>query len=72
MSFLTRRDVEVISGSPAETIVREADTRGMGLIVIGSNASTLRNALLGSTARKVTLMSHKPVLVVPMSETATW
>ncbi len=65
-------DIKVVSGSPAETIVREADTRGMDLIVIGSNAGTLRNAFLGSTARKVTHMSHKPVLVVPMSETASW
>ena len=63
-------DVIVVSGSPAEMIVREAETRGMDLIVVGSHAGTLRNALLGSTARKVTLMCPKPVLVVPMSETA--
>ena len=64
--------IKVVSGSPAETIVREADTGGMDLIVVGSNAGSLRSALLGSTARKVTLMSHKPVLVVPMSEKTSW
>ena len=66
-------NVKVVSGSPAEMIVQEAETHEMDLIVVGGQASTLRNALLGSTARKVTLMSHNiPVLVVPMSDAATW
>ena len=66
-------DIKVVNGSPAETIVREAETGGMDLIVVGSHAGTLRSAVLGSTARKVTLMSHnKPVLVVPMSDASTW
>jgi nucleotide-binding universal stress UspA family protein len=66
-------DISVVSGSPAEVIVREAETRAMDLIVVGGHTSTLRDALLGSTARKVTLMSHdKPVLIVPMSKEASW
>lgn len=66
-------DIRVVSGSPAEMIVQEAENRGVDLIIVGSHiGSTLKSTLLGSTARKVTNMSRKPVLVVPMSETETW
>lgn len=66
-------DIWVVSGSPAEMIVREAEERGIDLIIVGSHTgTTLKSALLGSTARKVTHMSRKPVLVVPMPETETW
>lgn len=66
-------DILVVSGSPAEMIVQEAEDRGVDLIIVGSRiGTTLKSALLGSTARKVTNMSRKPVLVVPMSETETW
>jgi nucleotide-binding universal stress UspA family protein len=54
-------------------IVKEAEERGMDLLIVGSHTgATLKSALLGSTARKVTHMSRKPVLVVPMPETETW
>lgn len=66
-------DIRVVSGSPAEMIVREAEDRGVDLIIVGSHTgATLKRALLGSTARKVTHMSRTPVLVVPMPETETW
>ena len=66
-------DIIVVSGPPAEMIVREAQNRGVDLIIVGSHADTsLKRALLGSTARKVTHLSRKPVLVVPMPETETW
>ncbi len=66
-------DIRVVSGSPAEMIMREAEDRGVDLIIIGSHTgTTLKSALLGSTARKVTHLSKIPVLVVPMSETETW
>lgn len=65
--------IRVMSGSPAEMIVREAEDREVDLIIIGSHTDTsLKSALLGSTARKVTHMSSVPVLVVPMPETETW
>jgi nucleotide-binding universal stress UspA family protein len=65
--------IRVLSGSPAEMIVQEARDQDMDLIVVGSQAhSSLTSALLGSTARKVTLMSDKPVLLVPMRETDGW
>ena len=66
-------DIRVLSGSPAEMIVQEAENLGVDLIVVGSyTSSALKNALLGSTARKVTQISRKPVLVVPMPKTETW
>jgi nucleotide-binding universal stress UspA family protein len=66
-------DIRVVSGSPAETIVREGEDLGVDLIIVGSHTgTTLKSALLGSTARKVTHLSRKPVLVVPMPETETW
>lgn len=66
-------DIAVVSGPPAEVILQEAENRDIDLIIIGSHAdSSLKNVLLGSTARKVTLMSKKPVLVVPMQEAASW
>jgi len=65
--------IRVVSGSPAEMIVQEAENLGVDLIVVGSyTSSALKNALLGSTARKVTQISRKPVLVVPMPKTETW
>ena len=66
-------DIRVVSGSPAETIVREAEDHGVDLIIVGSHTGTsLKRAFLGSTARKVTHLSKKPVLVVPMPATETW
>jgi nucleotide-binding universal stress UspA family protein len=66
-------DVKIVSGSPAEVIIHEADNRDMDLIIVGSHTgSSLKTALLGSTARRVTLMSSKPVLVVPMAKTSSW
>jgi nucleotide-binding universal stress UspA family protein len=67
-------DIRVVSGSPAEMIVRESESLDVDLIIVGSHqtGSTLKSAFLGSTARKVTHLSKKPVLVVPMPETETW
>jgi nucleotide-binding universal stress UspA family protein len=66
-------DVKIVSGSPAEVIVHEAESRAMDLIVVGSHTgSSFKTALLGSTARRVTLMSSKPVLLVPMAKASSW
>jgi nucleotide-binding universal stress UspA family protein len=60
-------DIDVIAGRPAETIVRVAEDRNADLIVIGTHTShSLGATLLGSTARSVTHLSRKPVLVVPV------
>lgn len=66
-------DIRVVSGSPAEVIVREADALDVDLIIVGSHSGfTLKGAILGSTARKVTHLSRKPLLLVPMPEAETW
>ncbi len=61
-------DVIVVAGRPAETIVKVAKERKADLIIVGTHTDTSFGAgLLGSTARKLTQLSRKPVLVVPVS-----
>jgi len=60
-------DVDVVHGHPAETIVAESDKLDADLIVMGTHTDNRFGAhLLGSQARKVTQMSRRPVLVVPV------
>mgnify|MGYP001154506828 CR=1 FL=1 len=60
-------DVDVVSGRAAETIVDEADRLDADLIVMGTHTDKSFGAhLLGSEARKVTQMSRRPVLIVPV------
>ena len=60
-------DVIVVTGRPAETIVKVAADRDVDLVVVGTHTDpSLGAQLLGSTARKVTQMARKPVLVVPV------
>ena len=60
-------NVKVVSGKPAESIIRQADKISADLIVVGSNTDqSMGSNLLGSTARKVTQMSNRAVLVVPV------
>lgn len=66
-------DISVVCGSPAEAIVREAEERDVDLIVVGGHTGfSVKSAILGSTARKVTHLSRKPVLLVPLPESKTW
>jgi nucleotide-binding universal stress UspA family protein len=59
--------IDVIAGRPAETIVKVAEDRQVDLIVIGTHTGhSLGATLLGSTARSVTHLSRRPVLVVPV------
>ncbi|MCU7800631.1 MAG: universal stress protein [gamma proteobacterium symbiont of Lucinoma myriamae] len=61
--------VKVVSGHSAESIVNQAEKLGADLIVVWAHTNPSISAnFLGSTARKVTLMSKIPVLVVPMNE----
>ncbi len=60
-------EVSVISGRAAETITKKADDWDADLIVVGTHTDpSLGARLLGSTARKVTQLSRRPVLVVPV------
>jgi nucleotide-binding universal stress UspA family protein len=56
-------------GEPAAEIVRVADERGAGLIVISSHGRTgLGRILFGSTAESVVRHARCPVLVVKPGE----
>lgn len=64
-------EIRVVSGSAPETILQEADRCNADLIVMGTHTgSTLRTNLLGSTTRRVTLLSQRPVLIVPVTDSS--
>ncbi|HRD64610.1 MAG TPA: universal stress protein [Candidatus Competibacter sp.] len=60
-------EIRVVSGIPYEAILHEADRCNADLIVMGTHASSsgLGAGFLGSTTRRVTLLSKRPVLIVP-------
>jgi nucleotide-binding universal stress UspA family protein len=63
-------EIRVVSGFPSETILQEADKLNADLIVMGTHTGfKLRTDLLGSTSRRVTLLSKRPVLIVPVADT---
>lgn len=60
-------DILVVSGQPAEQILRQAKKHGADLIVVGTHTDGgLGSGLLGSTARKLTHQADRPILVVPV------
>lgn len=65
-------EIRVVSGIPHEAILREADRCSADLIVMGTHAGSggLGAGFLGSTTRRVTLMSKRPILIVPFVQAA--
>ncbi|CDH45806.1 MAG: universal stress protein [Candidatus Competibacteraceae bacterium] len=62
-------EIRVISGLPCEVILHEADRCNADLIVVGAHSgSRSRTDLLGSTTRRLTLSSKRPVLIVPVAD----
>ena len=62
-------DIRVVEGSPAQTILKEAERIGADLIVLGDRGySPLNELLIGSVAHKVMMTTRLPVLLVPISE----
>ncbi len=56
---------QILSGSPASEIVKEAKALGAGLVVVASGSRGLSDTvLLGSTAQRVQHSAPCPVLVV--------
>lgn len=59
----------ILSGNPADEIVKVADSREASLIVVGAHARTgLSRAFLGSVSAEVIRRARQPVLVVRGSE----
>ena len=62
-------EIRVISGVPYEVILHEADRCGADLIIMGTHTGGAgRVDFLGSTTRRLTLLSKRPVLIVPVSD----
>ncbi len=62
-------EIRVISGLPCEVILHEAERCNADLIVVGAHTgSSPRADFLGSTSRRLTLLSKRPVLVVPVAD----
>ena len=63
-------EIRVLSGVPYEVILHEADRCEADLIVMGVHSGGARRMeFLGSTTRRVTLLSKRPVLIVPVADT---
>ncbi len=63
-------EIRVVSGLPCEVILHEADRCAADLIVVGAHTGASPQAsLLGSTTRRLTLLSKRPVLIVPVADT---
>ena len=59
----------IVPGMPYEEIIKQAETRGADLIVLGTHGRTgLDHVLFGSTAEKVVRKSKVPVLTVRLDE----
>lgn len=61
-------EIRVASGLAYEVILHEADQQKADLIIMGVHTGHLRTDLLGSTSRRVTLLSKRPVLIVPVTD----
>ena len=60
-------DVDVITGVPANVILKQAESGGFDLIVMGSNSTHGETcSVLGSAAHKVCQAARVPVMLVPM------
>jgi nucleotide-binding universal stress UspA family protein len=55
----------VVIGDPAEEIVKVAEARGAGLIVMGLHSSTLLGPRMGSVTYRVLCLTRTLVLALP-------
>jgi len=63
------KDIVIKRGVPVEIILDEAESRRCDLIIMGTHGGGLfKDAMIGSTARRVLRRSKIPVLVVPLQE----
>ena len=65
-------EIRVVSGVPYEVILHEADRCEADLIIMGTHTGGARRVdFLGSTTRRLTLLSKRPVLIVPVSDNSS-
>jgi nucleotide-binding universal stress UspA family protein len=65
---ITIKEVMVVSGRPSEEILRVAEDEESGMIVMGKSSRKVRGiGVMGSSARRVSILSKIPVLVIPTS-----
>ena len=59
--------IEVCEGFPAEEILKQADKMNCDAIFMGTHGKGfIRNAFLGSTAKRVLRRTRKPVFIIPL------
>ena len=64
----TVSEIAVTRGVPVESILEEAELRDSDLIVMGTHGAGLfKDAMIGSTARRVLRRSQRPVFVIPLT-----
>jgi nucleotide-binding universal stress UspA family protein len=69
LSDAVKTETLVISGDPADEIVKLADARHANLIVMGLHSSELLGPRMGSVTYRVLALTHKLVLAVPPAAT---
>ena len=60
-----RAEIIVLTGDPAEEIVKLAETREANLIVMGLHSSGALGPRMGSVTYRVLCLAHAPVLALP-------
>lgn len=58
-------ELELIAGSPADALLKVAQTRGADEIVVGTRGHGRIGSLLGSVSREVLHHADRPVVVIP-------
>lgn len=67
-----KAEVHLAAGKPSEEIARAAADRDAGLIVVGKHGQNrVASLVIGSTAANLCEIARRPVLVVPLNESAT-
>ena len=64
-------ETSVVSGEPSEEIVKLAEARNAGLIVMGLHSSELFGARMGSVTYRVLCLTHALVLALPPQAAAS-
>lgn len=62
-------NIKVVTGDPVAEIIKEASEGNYDLVVIGKRGGGfIKEAVMGTTARRVTRHCDRPVMVIPLSK----